>query len=243
MSAINTGTINVNYPVAGTNNSSEGFRTNFSGIKNNLDTAGAEITDLQNKVIVKSALTGITLNNDMANTLISNALTLGFRATTFNLGNNLSGTVSIDLTKGDVHYGTITDDISLQFSKWAPTGTQSNVQLILTVSDPSAEYTITLPANVTNGMTTLENYSGNGSSGGTIVVPNGISLLHYNFTTINCGTNIEVQPLDRPRNGLCVTVPASASSPGYPGQIAYDSGYVYVCVATDTWKRASLSTW
>lgn len=243
MSAINTGTINVNYPVAGINNSSEGFRTNFSGIKNNLDTAGAEITDLQNKVIVKSALTGITLNNDMANTLISNALTLGFRATTFNLGNNLSGTVSIDLTKGDVHYGTITDDISLQFSKWAPTGTQSSVQLILTVSNPTAGYTITLPANVTNGMTTIENYVGNGSSGGVITVPNGISLLHFNFTTINCGTNIEIQPLDRPRNGLCVTAPSTAISPGYPGQIAYDSGYVYVCIATNTWKRASLSTW
>ena len=37
--------------------------------------------------------------------------------------------------------------------------------------------------------------------------------------------------------------PATASSPGTAGQIAWSSGYVYVCVATDTWKRASLSTW
>lgn len=27
------------------------------------------------------------------------------------------------------------------------------------------------------------------------------------------------------------------------GQIAWDSSYVYVCVATDTWKRAALSSW
>jgi hypothetical protein len=39
------------------------------------------------------------------------------------------------------------------------------------------------------------------------------------------------------------SAPASSSSPGVTGQIAWDSGYVYVCVATNTWKRAGLSTW
>lgn len=37
--------------------------------------------------------------------------------------------------------------------------------------------------------------------------------------------------------------PASASATGTQGQIAWDADYVYVCVATDTWKRAALSTW
>ena len=37
--------------------------------------------------------------------------------------------------------------------------------------------------------------------------------------------------------------PASASDAGTAGQIAWDGGYIYVCVATDTWKRAALSTW
>jgi hypothetical protein len=37
--------------------------------------------------------------------------------------------------------------------------------------------------------------------------------------------------------------PATATSAGSPGQIAYDSNYVYVCVAANTWKRASLGTW
>lgn len=31
--------------------------------------------------------------------------------------------------------------------------------------------------------------------------------------------------------------PASSSSPGNPGEIAYDADYLYVCVSTDTWKR------
>ena len=36
--------------------------------------------------------------------------------------------------------------------------------------------------------------------------------------------------------------PATASSPGVAGTITYDSGYVYLCVAENTWKRAALST-
>lgn len=38
-------------------------------------------------------------------------------------------------------------------------------------------------------------------------------------------------------------VPASTSATGTAGQIAYDSGYLYVCTATNTWKRTTLSTW
>lgn len=37
--------------------------------------------------------------------------------------------------------------------------------------------------------------------------------------------------------------PASASSTCTAGQTRYDANYVYVCVATNTWKRAALSTW
>lgn len=38
-------------------------------------------------------------------------------------------------------------------------------------------------------------------------------------------------------------VPATSSSSGKAGQIAYDSNYVYICVADNTWKRAALETW
>jgi hypothetical protein len=30
---------------------------------------------------------------------------------------------------------------------------------------------------------------------------------------------------------------------GYAGEISWDNGFVYVCVATNTWKRATLNTW
>ena len=37
--------------------------------------------------------------------------------------------------------------------------------------------------------------------------------------------------------------PASASDTGTAGEVRYDSSFIYVCVATDTWVRAALSTW
>lgn len=203
-SAINTGTINVNYPTPGVNNNSQGLRNNFTGTKDNLDIAATEITELQSKVLLKSALTGQTLNNDMNNGIIKNVQTLGFRASTYNLGTN-SGTMNIDLTLGDVQYATLAGDTSLTFSKWAPENTQSSVQVILTVV---AGQVIRLPYNsavppstptgVIYGTSTVEGYSIVGSDS-TITVGQGITRLHFEFTSIDCGTTIEIVPIDRPR--------------------------------------------
>jgi hypothetical protein len=37
--------------------------------------------------------------------------------------------------------------------------------------------------------------------------------------------------------------PASAGAVGTAGTIVWDENYVYVCVATDTWKRVAIATW
>lgn len=37
--------------------------------------------------------------------------------------------------------------------------------------------------------------------------------------------------------------PASAGAAGNKGEICWDADYIYVCVATNTWKRAAISTW
>ena len=39
------------------------------------------------------------------------------------------------------------------------------------------------------------------------------------------------------------SAPSSASDTGTPGDIRYDSGYVYICISNNTWKRAALATW
>jgi len=37
--------------------------------------------------------------------------------------------------------------------------------------------------------------------------------------------------------------PASASATGTAGTICWDTSYIYVCTATNTWKRAAIATW
>jgi hypothetical protein len=37
--------------------------------------------------------------------------------------------------------------------------------------------------------------------------------------------------------------PASATAAGNAGDICWDANYIYVCVATNTWKRTAISTW
>jgi len=37
--------------------------------------------------------------------------------------------------------------------------------------------------------------------------------------------------------------PASATASGNRGDICWDTNYIYVCVATNTWKRTAISTW
>lgn len=40
-----------------------------------------------------------------------------------------------------------------------------------------------------------------------------------------------------------VGVPALSTSTGIVNTIAIDTNYLYICVATDTWKRIALSSW
>ena len=265
MSAINTNALNVTYPTPGTNNSTQGFRDNFATIKNNLETAKTELNDLQNKVLLKSGLSGSTLDNDMSNGLISNALVKGFRSVTYNLGSNLPPEVTVDVSKGDVQFGTIMQDTMISFAGWAPTGTQSNVQLNLNIGNVNA--TVFFPdsaynssALLTNGPSSsvrlLENYGSNASPGTNIVhsnqitPPAGVKELQYKVSTINCGTTLDIQPLNRnqitsrielrtmyeiqAQGGDYYKVPTGRfGQPGdTAGAICTDGSFVYICVGT-----------
>jgi hypothetical protein len=42
---------------------------------------------------------------------------------------------------------------------------------------------------------------------------------------------------------ISVDVPQSPSSPGKYGDMAWDENHIYICIATDTWKRMPLSSW
>ena len=220
MSTINTNPINVNYPVPGVNNNSQGFRDNFASIVTNLDIAATELTDLQNKVVVKQALTGTVVNNDMANTLISNASTRGFRATTYNLGNALAGTVLVNASLADVHYGTVAANTTINFGSWPPTGTQSNIQVRLSVSNATA--VITFSGNViasnNTGATTLENFVSNGGLV-TVTAPYGVTEMDYIISTTDCGNTLYIEPINRPRQSTQIQQ-RTPTPTGYQGDVA-----------------------
>ncbi|AHB80721.1 hypothetical protein S-MbCM25_086 [Synechococcus phage S-MbCM25] len=58
--------------------------------------------------------------------------------------------------------------------------------------------------------------------------------LTYNPSTNRLKTKLELQT---------DAAPASATATGTVGEIRYDANYIYICVATDTWKRSTLDTW
>lgn len=74
--------------------------------------------------------------------------------------------------------------------------------------------------------------------------------------TTSCDYSIQVGPYDTGNSvwtgtmsvsgNLAITTsktPSSSSDVGTTGTILWDSSYIYVCVATNTWKRASLTSW
>jgi hypothetical protein len=226
-STINTNGLDVNYPIPGRNNNTQGFRNNFTNIKTNLDTAANEISDLENKVVLKSALANSVLNNDMANTLISNASTLGFRATTYNLGNALAGTIVVDSTLGDVQYGTLQGNISLQFGGWAPTGTQSELKLQLGRANANVNYNISFPTEAivdkNHGFVLLENYS-YPNAVPTISFPVDVTQLNLTITSNDCGNSLFVEPTNRP----FISTQIQTGTPPSTGKIGDTVGTVYV---------------
>ena len=71
MSSINPNNIDGTYPIAGQDNDSQGFRDNFTNIKNNFTFAYDELADLQSKAVLKSALNGSTLDNTLSYTSLN----------------------------------------------------------------------------------------------------------------------------------------------------------------------------
>jgi len=182
-SAINPNDIDGTYPVAGQDNNSQGFRDNFTNTKTNFQYAANEITDLQTNAVLKAALTGTALNNNMGGSPLSNANISDFSAVAAILG-TLSGSVTIDYTAG--HYQTVTTgaSISLAFTNFPAAGNFGIVRVQVTVSNIA--YTVTLPAAVSVGTSNLQGYSSN------VITFNRVGTYTYDFTTSNGGTTISV---------------------------------------------------
>lgn len=63
---------------------------------------------------------------------------------------------------------------------------------------------------------------------------------------LGIGTTTPTQPLDIAGNKLRLrtsNTPASATATGSAGEICWDASYLYICTATNTWRRIAHSTW
>jgi hypothetical protein len=231
-------TIDHTYPVAGRDNDSQGFRDNFTNIKNNFEYAEAEIDDLQANGIFKSALTGGSLDNDMSGALISNAQIKGFREVRV-ANPETAGVINLDVSAGQYQtISTSTNAITLSFTNWASAGNYSKIRVQIEIDN--ILHTITLPSQVTLGYV-------QGLLGNVITVPAGTYI--YEFSTQDAGATIIISDIT-PLPVIYRTIATSTGSAGdHIGMMAYDVDFIYTCLSdydgsTAIWKRvASGVTW
>ena len=198
-SQINPADINGEYPVAGVSNNTQGMRDNFTNIKTNFQYAEDEINDLQSKGVFKAALTGTTLDNNMANNVIYNAQVRGMSGTVVTIAAT-SGTVNIDCNAGPYQTIAIAGNITLAFSTatWPPSGTFGMIRLRVTVD--AAGRTMTLPASVSQGTNTIQGLLSNVLTFATA------GTFEFGFSTIDAGTTIVMYDFTRPLDYYTDTV-------------------------------------
>jgi len=148
------------FPVAGQDNSSQGFRDNFTNTKNNFTFARNEISDLQSKALLTAALDGSTLNNDMAGTQLIRPQLKAWTQALIDLG-SISGTATVSFSVGNFQKITAAGAVTLALSGWpsvGATGGYGAVRVWIVVSDYTTQ-TLTLPASVSIGVDTITGYN------------------------------------------------------------------------------------
>ena len=197
-SNINPNNIDTTYPIAGQDNDSQGFRDNFTNIKTNFEYAETEIDDLQAKGIFKSALTGTTLDNDMAGAVIKNAKLQATRDTRVALG-AITGSAAIDYSAGNWYTVTTSGSITLAFSNIPSAGNQAYINVTVTVANTA--HTMTLPSAVGNGASAKSVVGIQGISSNVITFAE-TGTYEFQFHTDDGGTSIFLSELTRPRDTL-----------------------------------------
>jgi hypothetical protein len=134
--------INVNYPVPGEDNDSQGFRSNFANIQSALSRAEKEITDIQ--------VNAVNLNetNDFGNNVIKRASLQNSSQVVANIG-NVNLFVNVDYSLGsyqtfNVDSGTHTFTIT----NWPESGQCGAIRLEITPNSPE-DVSINFGGNVT----------------------------------------------------------------------------------------------
>ena len=261
-SQINPNDIDGAYPVAGQDNDSQGFRDNFTNTSTNFQYAADEITDLQQNAVLKAALTGTTLDNDMNGSLLYNFESSQVSGTVNPLGTT-SGTVTLNWDNGSYQTLTTSGSVTLGFTNFPASGVAASIVLQITVA--STAHTLTLPGAVSIGTDNLQGYVSS------VITFSTTGTYIFEFTTVNNGSAISVVDLIRNRDpiylpssedlaasaGASLNVTTSYFSTsaaetatlaaGYAGQIKVfamyaDSGDMVITVSNAGWKSSGTGT-
>lgn len=199
-SQINEEGIDVTFPIAGRDNSSQGFRNNFQSTYQNFQYARQEISDLQSKAMLLSALSGNTsaITNNLAGTAITNASLIGTREFVYDIG-NYNGSLTIDFANGIYQTVTLNGSVTIAnftnfptYPNLAPGQSipyQARIRLEVIVLD--TDYLLTLPTSVTL------NYENIAGITGRTIQFSGPGSYQFEFSSNDGGVNISVQDLNR----------------------------------------------
>jgi len=237
-SNINANNIDGAYPVAGQDNDSQGFRTNFTNIKQNFSAAKTEIEDLQTKAILKSALTGTTLENNMGGSLFYNAETRTLAETRVDFGTVGTEAINLDFNAASNFTAATSGDVEITFSNFPAAGKVGRVTLEITINN-TADW-VQLPASVTKGLSTIQGWDG------TYIHFNAVGAYAFEFVTDDGGTTFHIDDLTRNRTIEARTPTGVGQLGDTAGMMFFDNGFLYVCVAdwngsTVIWKKATLA--
>lgn len=97
-----------------------------------------------------------------------------------------------------------------------------------------------------SGQSTWVNFLTNEYTSGDISFDSGVFFLNSTTDRVGINTTSPAVVLDVNASSIRVRsqrTPASSTASGIQGEIAWDANYIYVCTATNTWKRAPLSSW
>jgi hypothetical protein len=99
-SSINPNNINGQFPIAGQDNDSQGFRDNFTNTRTNLTYARDEIVDLQQNAVLKHPLSDANpVNNNLVDVVLYGAQAKNFTESVIDHG-TASSTITIDFNGG-----------------------------------------------------------------------------------------------------------------------------------------------
>ena len=193
MSNINPYNIDGTYPIAGQDNDSQGFRDNFTNIRNNFSYATSEITDLQNKAITTSALTGGTLTNNMNFSLLQRpqlySASYGLQGPS-----TLTGSITLDYLQGTIQKIVTNGSLTLGFINWPTSGQYGSMILWVYISNTS--HTVTVPITSPGVTVGLNDIAGSNVVTGVINFDQvGNYLLEFNTT--DGGQNIFIRDISR----------------------------------------------